>query len=241
MAREMAVVRRFDKITWDELREMTVPQVSAVYDELASLPSAFQSDLVSVFVRLRGVTPLLQHRPAMKGGKKQRGEKYDPHEEAEKAAYRHPDGWLYVKGEVIRAFLRDFSLTITKKTIADKFMRSIELIRPSQIPIVDPNTGNYVCAYEIQEYVGMLNPRVGRVVQWRPMIPSWQLDFIVLLNTWFLETSDLLSMLHDGFHIGGRVVGIGDWRPLIVKAGKIVHTGGEYGRFTLEEFKVITE
>jgi len=235
-------VGRFSTITWDELATITVPEVVAVYDEVVGLPDALQTDLVSVFVRLRGVTPLLQHRPVLQAKKRQRGETYVPEEEAEKAAYRHPiNGWLYVKNEVIRSFLRDFSIIITKRQLADKFMRSIELVRPREIPLLDPVTSDYIRTYEIMEYTGMLNPRVGRVVQWRPMIPSWRLDFIVLLNTWFFETSDLLSMLHEAFVIGGRVIGIGDWRPTIVKSGKITHTGGEYGRFIVDDFRVITK
>lgn len=235
MARQEVVER---VVSWDELAEMGVPQeVLAVRDEIEFLPSPFRTDLLLVYVQLRGVTPLLQHRPALRAVKKQRGEQYDPHKEAERAAYRHPThGWLYVKSDVIRALLRDYGLSFIKRKVADALLRCVDGVRPLEIPIIDPYTGDYVRTYEIQEYSGVLNPRVGRVVQWRPLIRHWQLDFILLLNTYYLETSDLLSLLYDGFQKGGRTIGIGDWRPLIVKSGKVTHTGGEFGKFLLTAF-----
>jgi hypothetical protein len=228
-------------VSWEDLAARGVPpEVLAVREEIVNLPSEFKERLLVVYCQLKGVTPLLQHRPALRAEKKQRGEKYDPVQEAERFAYRHPiHGWLYVKNDAIRAFLRDFSLAFNKKRTADAFLRSIDAVRPMMIPLLDPDTEFYVQAYEIQEYVGMFNPRVGRVVQWRPLIPRWRLDFLVLLNLWHMDADALVEILFDSFRVGGRVVGIGAWRPLIVKSGRTVHTGGEFGKFIVTDFALV--
>jgi len=228
-------------VSWEDLTARGVPpEVLAVREEIASYPSEFKERLLVVYCQLKGVTPLLQHRPALRAEKKQRGEKYDPVQEAERFAYRHPNhGWLYVKNDAIRAFLRDFSLSFNKKKVADSFLRSIDAVRPMMIPLLDPDMEDYVRSYEIQEYVGMFNPRVGRVVQWRPLIPRWRLDFLVLLNLWHMDADALVEILLDSFRVGGRVVGIGAWRPLIVKSGRTVHTGGEFGKFIVTDFALV--
>jgi hypothetical protein len=203
-------------VSWEDLAARGVPpEVLAVREEIVNLPSEFKERLLVVYCQLKGVTPLLQHRPALRAEKKQRGEKYDPVQEAERFAYRHPiHGWLYVKNDAIRAFLRDFSLAFNKKRTADAFLRSIDAVRPMMIPLLDPDTEFYVQAYEIQEYVGMFNP-------------------------WHMDADALVEILLDSFRVGGRVVGIGAWRPLIVKSGRTVHTGGEFGKFIVTDFALV--
>lgn len=57
----------------------------------------------------------------------------------------------------------------------------------------------------------------SRVIRSRPRFPTWSLAFIVNYDETVLQASDI-----DGFlEMGGRLIGIGDWRP-------------KYGRFTFE-------
>ncbi len=221
-------------ISLDDLEGQTIPEVVEAARWMKEWVETYHpkpEDVVVYFFSIEGLTPLLQHRPALKVGRG-RQVKYDPAEEAERAAYRLPDGRLYLKHDVFRALIRDTSI-IFRYREREAFLRSILFVRPEQIPLVDPQDG-YITNYEIFESVGMLNPRVGRVTQWRPMIRRWRVDFLVALAFGLIaKTQQNLAVLPELIQTGGIYIGIGDWRPVIVKAGKTVHTGGEYGRFSL--------
>ncbi len=228
-------------ISMDELQKLTIPEVVEAVKWLkewiqTNHPSP--DDTTIYYISVVGLSPLLQHRPVLKQTRG-RQVKYDPAEEAERAAYRLPDGRLYLKHDHFRAVLRDASI-IFRGREREAFLRSILFIRPEQIPLIDPHTGEYITKYEIFESVGMLNPRVGRVMQWRPLIRYWRADFAVALSFGLIaKTPENLKVLPELMQNGGLYVGVGDWRPVILKAGKVSHTGGEFGRYRVVHCSLI--
>lgn len=63
--------------------------------------------------------------------------------------------------------------------------------------------------------------RTSRVMRTRPMIPEWSLEFTA---QWDEDVIKSTQEVDDFVELGGRMVGLGDWRP-------------KYGRFTMEVVK----
>lgn len=61
----------------------------------------------------------------------------------------------------------------------------------------------------------------SRVMRTRPMIPEWSLEFTA---QWDEDVIKSTKQVDDFVELGGRMVGLGDWRP-------------KYGRFTMEVVK----
>lgn len=143
---------------------------------------------------------------------------YVPEEEAEKKTNRTKDGKLFCPSRQLKASLIRAAVNFTKnkRTSWKETMAAGVMIEPEEI-VFEPQE------YEIAEHNVVINR--SRVATWRPVIKDWVLKFnIVLLDDDVppLQVKEFLSY-------SGRFKGIGDWRP---------EKGGEYGRFTIEEWKV---
>lgn len=233
MRRQNAVTEVNHVITLDELSE----DLRDCVIEIVSAVGRTTIPFVLIYSRLVGIRPLLMHKMSPQSQTPSRKKKiYDPLEEAEKSAYRRSDGVLYIPSNNIHALIRDTSLIFRPKD-QDTIMRSIFAIAPEQIPLKNPHTSQYLTEYEIHEANVVHNPKAGRVTEWRPMLRDWELEIVVCAFTNLLL--NIHEIIYEILKLGGAQIGLGDWRTLIVKSGVVRHTGGTFGKFIVDDYRIV--
>ena len=172
---------------------------------------------MQIQVKVKGKSPLLMNKfVESKPSESKRGKKvYDPTEEAEKKTYRTSEGKLFIpnkhfKASMVKASV-DFKMS-GKKSYKD-YLKSGIFVSPEEI-ILDQQD------YEIHAESVVIQR--ARVMCWRPKFKEWSCSFIIEVEDDMLNPTTIKEILETS----GRYKGIGDYRP-------------EYGRFTIEEFKVL--
>lgn len=174
---------------------------------------------MEIQVKVKGKSPLLMNKfVETKSSESKRGKKvYNPEEEAEKKTYRTSDGKLYLpnkhfKASMIKASV-DFKMT-GKKSYKD-YIKSGIFITPEEI-ILDKQD------YEIHSESVVIQR--CRVMNWRPKFKEWSCSFIIEVEDDMINPTTIKEILETA----GKYKAVGDYRP-------------EYGRFIVEEFKVIKD
>lgn len=179
----------------------------------------------SVTATICGVTPLLQNRffEAQETAKATRAvhiKDSDPRTEAERAAYRDPDGVLYLPGAAIARLLRE-SGSAHKQRGSRK---SLKFIVPSAVLIADDiiplanEKGEPLRDFEVDGRPVTIPATKGRIMRYRPRLNAWCATFVVEVDDDSLSVETVHQLLTEG----GSKIGVGDFRP---------ERGGPFGRF----------
>ena len=188
----------------------------------------------TITVTIEGVASLLQHRfgeqaeADVQASTRLVGPRRGtPREEAEKVAYRFPDGSHYHPGASIARLLREagsnHKMTGTRKS-AKFAVPSAVIVTEDAIPLVDPDTKTPIVEFEVDSRPVVIPATKGRVMRHRPRHDRWQMTFHLQIDDNMLPVTFVQELLEEG----GRKLGIGDFRP---------EKGGPFGRFAITSWQ----
>lgn len=178
-------------------------------------------------VTIIGVSPLLVHRfgedealHATNGTKKPRNSIDLPRDIAERCLYVHDGVPCFPAGNVYRAIIEaGRQVKIGRAGLSTQ--------RDSKIPgmfwldeVMAPIAPG---AWEVDARPVVIPATAGRILRYRPRFDAWSLD----LTGSFDETTIAKETVIELFHIAGRSIGIGDFRPA---------RRGTFGRFAIQRF-----
>lgn len=161
---------------------------------------------------VRGIYPMLMSSPLamVKHSEAGIGKKKIPtaEDEAESRAYRLEGGQLYVPS----AWFRNGCVYAVRgrrigKMAAPKLFTAFVFPVEERLPLVDPETGEPLKAYEID--VRRCVVAKSGIMRARPRIPRWQ------TSVTFDHDTDFISYDHikEALDLAGRMSGCGDFRP----------------------------
>ncbi len=172
-------------------------------------------------LEIEGVSPLLLHNPAgMRPPNATLARKNIPEVEveAEAGTYRMPDGQLALPTPAFRSCLvsggkgRRFG-----KTAATTIIKGAVFAADEMTPLFDPD-GTPAHTFEIDMRRAVVQR--AAVVRARPKLPKWAATIRFEIDDEFISETQVREVLA----IGGRTIGVGDYRP---------EKAGPFGRFTL--------
>lgn len=181
-------------------------------------------------VRIEGVTPLLQHRfgeaaEAEAPSRKVMIKAVDPREDAERSAYRAPDGTLFVPGAAIARLLREaggsHKARGSRKSLKYIIPAAV-LVAEDEITLLDgdgPARG-----FEVDSRPVTIPATKGRIMRHRPRLNRWAAEFSIEVD----EDELPATIVHQLLAEGGRKIGVGDFRP---------EKGGPFGRFMVTRWQ----
>lgn len=185
----------------------------------------------TIEVEIRGTSPLLIHRFTEQSeiGKKTRRvivSDIDPREEAEKHAYKAPDGTFYFSAFSIPGCMANAGSNHKLKGSR----KSLRFIVPSAVrmttdAITIQNGNGPAKDFEVDSRPVTIPATKGRIMRHRPRWNNWGAKFQILLNDDLLSDEDALMLLNEA----GISIGIGDFRP---------EKRGPFGTFQVVSFKV---
>jgi hypothetical protein len=173
-------------------------------------------------VEITGITPLLQNKPEEYGFDEQWVEKKassDWEKEALKKLYVDLKGIIYQPSAHIERMIIEAGKKIRikgqGKATYSKTFGSMVSVEEESIPHKNPE-------YGIHKALVVIPSTKGRVMRYRPIFREWVLNFI-------LDVEDEIpgDVVKEALEIGGRYVGIGDWRP---------EKKGKFGKFQVTSF-----
>jgi len=139
-------------------------------------------------------------------------------EEAEKVAYRLPDGKLYQPStHILQAFRAAGKFHRVGRKQADRLCMAAFSILETELV---HNTKDF----EVDSRPVVIPATRGRVMRHRPRLDSWRLSFTADVDTEIFDLDFTYAILADA----GRKVGIGDFRP---------DKGGPFGRFKIVKWQ----
>ena len=164
-----------------------------------------------VKVEVKGVTALLMHRFPIEPI--EAIEKKTPQEQAEIAAYRTPEGGLYVPAVCIqRALISAAAFSKGKgRASLQRNAAACLMIEPEWVDLG-------VKTFAVDSRAVVVPATKGRVVRHRPRIDAWALAFSVDFDDSLLRETELRRIVDDA----GQRVGLLDFRP---------EKRGMFGRF----------
>lgn len=175
-------------------------------------------------VTIKGITPLLMHRPSSLIGdisKEKKQKEISPREKAEESLYINPEGKLYQPSTHIQGALiesgKSQQVVGRKKATYSKIIGYAVQIEPFEIE-------HKIQKWEVFSCLGVINR--GRVLIHRPILKEWELSFQVIFD----EEQIPASILKEVFDRAGKFAGIGDWRP---------QKKGRFGKFQVTSWKEI--
>lgn len=188
-------------------------------------------------VKLKGTTPLLQHRMreeelfALLGTKSERKKdktERTPREIAEEYAYKNGDGFVVPTSYVVGAF-RAVASEYKQKNSQRKSIKSIAggIFRPeNEFEPLLYDSGLPIKDFEVDIRKGT-NHQKGAIAICRPRFDKWNLEMTVQVDTDLVSPEMVFEILNDA----GKRSGIGSFR---------VSKGGYFGQFQATEFKELT-
>jgi len=187
---------------------------------------------VAVFrVEIVGVRPLLMNRFSETAEESVRANvrrihrpKVLPRDEAEKVAYRLPDGRLYLPSVMLqRAFVEaasDFKQRGKRQSM--KYAAGAAFNPVDSIMLFDPP----ITTYEVDSRPVTIPATKGHVMRHRPRLDAWRIVTDVEIDTDLLEP----EVAKDILEAAGRFKGLGDYRP---------QHSGPFGRFQVHGFRQV--
>ena len=170
-------------------------------------------------VTITGTSPLLMHAFPMTPPPKPI-EKMEPREQAEYAAYRDTEGYLYLPGVAVqRAIVQGASYVKGKgRGSLQKPIAACVIINEMQIPL------------GLKDYVIDSRPVVvpatkGRIIRHRPRLDKWAASFSLTFDDSLVTANQLREAVDNT----GSRVGLLDFRP---------EKKGPFGRFIVTEWGV---
>lgn len=174
-------------------------------------------------VKIKGNTPLLQHRFPMLGadapGKKRSGVP-DWEAEGENSLYKDEKGKIYQPAKHLESALKEaaksFKISGKRGATYSKLIASTVEVKPDVIY-------HKITKYEIDAQA--VTVQKARIIRYRPRFDNWELEFEIISQDEQLPVEIIKQVLDHA----GLYVGIGDYRP-----GR----GGKYGKFMVTKFEV---
>ena len=188
----------------------------------------------TVTVRIEGITALLQHRfteaaEVSKSTRRVQIKEEDPRVVAERAAYRMPDGTLYLPGAAIARLLREagggHKQRGSRKSL--KFIVPASVLVPEEaIPLINGDGKSPAREFEVDSRPVTIPATKGRIMRHRPRLNIWAAEFALEVDEDVLP----LEVVHELLSEGGNKIGVGDFRP---------ERGGPFGRFAVTRWEKI--
>lgn len=191
----------------------------------------------TVKVKIKGVTPMLQHRftedalfglLGTKTDTKKDKEAKTPRQIAEQHVYQSSDKHVYFSSEYITGALSYVATEYKQKNSQRKSLKQIikGIVTPEQVSIPmysDQNMKTPITDFEV-DIRKATNHQKGAVAVCRPRMDKWYCEFDLQLDEDIVSVETLKNMLEDA----GRRSGIGSFR---------VSKGGMFGKFQVIEYK----
>jgi len=187
-------------------------------------------------VKIRGVTPLLQHKMdedalfallGAKSSRKKDKEELTPRQIAEKAVYRDTDGNCVVPTAHLIGAVKSVASEYKQKNSTRKTMKGIVsgVIMPVREFETLKSKGEVLKDYEV-DIRKATNHTKGAIAVCRPRFDSWEFETELQVDSELISGDTVHAMLNDA----GKRSGIGSFR---------VSKGGMFGQFLVEEFREI--
>lgn len=174
---------------------------------------------MKIDIEISGVTPLLMHRFNIDEQSKVREKNLTPREYAQQVCYENDKKKLYYPTTNIYAciieagkFHKDGKIKVT--TARSSLIPAGVMIDGEIIFFKEPDK------WEVDSRAVVIPSTGGRIVQHRPRLDKWCLDFTLTVDTKMFSTKFIRTILDDA----GSKVGLGDFRP---------SRKGIYGRFVV--------
>lgn len=172
--------------------------------------------------------------PYSKAMKEVTSKKKKSDEDHEEIARREFQGGLYhddeigpyLPGEAVQAMLVEAS----RKSKQGREFVSVS-VEEDMIPLEYKGPRDRDALWKDEKFVftkGVKNQQ-NRVMRTRPIFRNWKIEFTITIDD---DASVNVEDVQRALDIGGRKVGLGDWRPGSPK-------GGRYGRFFVDSFQEI--
>jgi hypothetical protein len=190
----------------------------------------------TIKVKIKGITPLLQHRftedelfgllGTKTTKKKDKGEE-TPRQIAEKCAYKSDDGTFYIPTEYITGALAYVATEYKQKNSQRKSLKQIikGIVSPTTISsqlFADEEMQTPINDFEV-DVRRATNHQKGAVAVCRPRFDKWFTELELQIDDEIVATETVQEMLQDA----GKRSGIGSFR---------VSKGGIFGKFHVIEF-----
>lgn len=188
-------------------------------------------------VKLKGTTPLLQHRMTeeelfkllgAKTDKKKDKDEQTPREIAGKYVYRDTEGKVVIPTSYIVGAFKTVASDYKQKNSIRKSIKSVAggVFRPeNEFERILCDEGKSVETFEV-DVRKATNHQKGAVAVCRPRFDKWNCEMIVTIDDDIISPDTTLEILNDA----GKRSGIGSFR---------VSKGGYFGQFQVTEFKEI--
>ena len=191
--------------------------------------------MYTVSVRVKGISPLMQHRFPMpdyetttKSGQVSTGEK-KWHEEWREALYVDKDGEVFQPATHFESAMlkaaSSFKIRGKRgKTYKDLFAMAV-IVSPDEIPHNVKMPDTLTTDADEQLYIDQRPVKIqkARVVRTRPTFKTgWELEFEIQVSDDELQS----DVVYEVLSMAGKSVGIGDYRP-------------RFGRFQVVSFEVL--
>lgn len=186
---------------------------------------------IIVDVKIKGLTPLLQHRfdERAQQGETTRAvlvQQETPRDAAARAANKAPNGTFYFSGQAISRLLREagssHKLRGSRKSLRF-IVPSAILVGQDTVTILNGDGKSPVKDFEVDSRPVTIPATKGRVMRHRPRFDDWSAAFTIEIEDDTLPPDMVQQLLTEG----GRRLGIGDFRP---------EKGGPFGRFMVTEW-----
>lgn len=183
-------------------------------------------------VQITGTTPLLQHRfteasEQDKVTRKVLVASNTPRAEADKVAYRDPQGRFYFPGAAIARLIREaggnHKLKGTRRS-AKYVVPAAVLVREDAITLLNGDGKTPVADFEVDSRPVTIPATKGRIMRHRPRFDCWSARFTIRVNEELLPPDFIHQLLVEG----GQQIGVGDFRP---------ERGGPFGTFNIVGWK----
>ncbi len=175
-------------------------------------------ELRNVQVKIKGLSPLLMHRFPMEDI--EAIEKKTAEEQAEIAAYRHPESKeLYIPGENLWSCLVAGAVYVKGKGRASlqKVAAASLSVNPSYLMLGKKK-------YAVDSRKVRIPSTRGSVVRYRPRIEDWETEFTLTYDATLMSEKQAREIVDNA----GARVGLLDFRPA---------TKGPFGRFNVVQWK----
>lgn len=147
---------------------------------------------------------------------------YDAKVDAEKAAYRNKDGFLYIPSRCLKAcIINAASWYKFGKKSAKPIIAGCSRIEQTEIILLD-NKGKPIVEYEIDKRPVVVQQ--SRIIRARPIIKEWKVKFDLVYDDRMIGDVELLNQILEE---AGQRVGLLDNRPAKF---------GENGCFVVSKF-----
>lgn len=183
----------------------------------------------TIRLKITGTRPLLMHNGAAMmpdEGADTKGAVVKkiptPEEEAQRGAYRFPDGTLYLPAEAFRSSMIEAAKgrKFGKRSAPDVVAGSV-FVTSDTVALID-DRGTPMTRYEIDVRRAVIRSTGGSVVRARPRLDKWAAVLELEFDPDFVRPDHIVQLAE----IAGRIIGVGDYR-----GGK---RRGPFGRFAVE-------